>query len=92
MAGGTGRIGFLWTIRACWIPDGAGQQNVPLAQSLAANNDFGANSGLIIAPGGNAPTGGNIDTAIAAIATAAQAYFDTGTPLATIQGWANGTG
>lgn len=92
MAGGAGHIVFMWTIRACWIPDGAQQQGVPVAQSLSANNDFGANGGYVLVPGGNNPSGGNIDTALNTVATNAKAFFDTGVPLATIQGWQNGTG
>ena len=92
MATGTGRVAILWTMRFCWIPDGAQQQNVPAAQSLAANNDFGANGGLVVVPGGNNPSGGNIDTAITTVATNAKAFFDNGVPLGVIQGWGSGNG
>lgn len=89
---GAGSIGILWTAKFCWIPNGVQQQNVPAAQSLAANNDFGANGGIVVCPGGANPSGANIDTALTTVSTNMKAFFDNGVPLATIQGWQNGTG
>lgn len=89
---GAGNIVFMWTLRACWIPAGTQQNNPPTAQSLAANNDFSANGGYVVVPGGANPTGANIDTAINTVATNAKAFFDNGAPLSVIQGWQNGTG
>lgn len=87
-----GSIVFMWKITACWVPAGVQQQNVPSAQSLGVTNDFGANGGYVVAPGGGNPSAANIDTALTTLATNAKAYFDNGVPLATIQGWQNGTG
>lgn len=99
MATGTGRVVLLWAVRACWVPDGTQQLNVPSAQSLLQNNDFGANSGQIVVPGGNNPSAANITTACTTLGTnVANAFGGTGAPaagaanLAIIQGWAAGTG
>lgn len=99
MATGTGRVVFLWSVRACWVPDGAGQLNVPSAQSLLQNNDFGANGGQIVVPGGNNPSAANITTACNTLATnVGNALGGTGAPasgtanLGIIQGWGSGTG
>jgi hypothetical protein len=97
---GTGQIGLLWTVRACWIPAGVQQQNVPAAQSLAQNNDFGANSGLVIVPGTiGSMSAANITTALTTLgANAALAFGGTGASadgtanLGVINGWANGFG
>lgn len=89
---GQGTIVFMATITAAWVPNGVGQQNVPSAQSLRITNDFGANGGYVVVPGGANPSGGNIDTALNTLATNLKAYFDNGVPLATIQGWQNGAG
>jgi hypothetical protein len=83
---------FKWTIEACWVADGVQQQAVPAAQTLRANNDFGGNGGFVVVPGGNNPSGGNIDTALDTVATNAKAYFDNGVPLGIIDGWQTGTG
>lgn len=85
-----------WTVEACWVPDGVQQQNVPSAQTLRQNNDFGANSGYITVPGGNNPSAANITTACTTLgANVALAMGGTGgnaTNLGIIQGWQNGTG
>lgn len=85
-----------WTAEACWVPDGAQQQNVPSAQTLRVNNDFGANSGYIVVPGGNSPTAANITTACTTLgANVALALGGTGgsaAALAIIDGWASGLG
>ena len=78
------------TAKISWAPDGAGPETVPNAQTIEFSlGSQGANSGsFVLVPGGNAPTTGNINTAIvaagAAISTAAQAA------IAQIQGFATG--
>lgn len=89
---GAGSIVVMWTARFCWVPNGVQQNNVPAAQSLAANNDFSANGGYVVVPGGANPSAANIDTALTTVSTNMKAYFDNGTPLSVIQGWQNGTG
>lgn len=97
---GAGNIGILWTVRYCWVPVGVQQQNVPVAQSLAQNNDFGANSGLIIVPGTiGSMTAANITTSATTLgANVALAFGGTGAVaagtanLGIINGWANGFG
>lgn len=94
-----GNIVLMWSVRACWVPAGAQQQNVPVAQALGVNNDFGANSGYIVVPGNANPSAANITTACTTLGTnVANALGGTGAPaagaanLAVIQGWQNGTG
>lgn len=89
---GTGRVALLWSVRACWVPDGAGQQNVPLAQSLLQNNDFSANSGLIYVAGGNNPSSAQITTACTTAGTNMGTALTTTTNLNIIQGWGGGSG
>lgn len=89
---GAGSIVIMWSARFCWVPNGAQQQGVPVAQSLLENNDFQANGGYVVVPGGANPSGGNIDTALNTVNTNMKAAFDNGANLAIIQGWQNGTG
>lgn len=96
---GAGNIVLMWSVRACWVPAGAGQQGIPVAQSLAQNNDFGANGDYIVVPGNGSPTAANITTACTTLgANVALALGGTGAGatgvanLAVIDGWQNGTG
>lgn len=76
-----------------WAPDGAGPVTVPEAQSLEASvGDAGCNASgtFVLVPGGNAPTTGNISTAVTAAAALITTYMQA--QIAQIQGWASGGG
>lgn len=77
--------------RIFWAPDGAGPMTVPEAQSIEATlGDSGSNAGtgFILVPGANAPSTGNINTAVTTAATAISTYLQA--QIAQIQGWATG--
>jgi len=78
----------------CWAPDGAGSETVPTSQSMQQSDEGGVNvttaPGFILVPGGNAPSSGNITTALNSAATALAASFEGATNLAIIQAWATG--
>jgi hypothetical protein len=88
-----------WTIEFAYAPDGAQQQNVPVAQTLRATNDFPVYSsatpntgGYIVVPGGNNPSAANITTALGTLQTNANAFFTAQPNLGIIQGWQTGAG
>lgn len=85
-------IGIKWRVEAVFIPDGAGQMEVPTAQTLIQNNDFGANSGIIRVAGGNSPTAAQVQTACTTAGTNMGTALSSATNLAIIQGWISGTG
>lgn len=79
------------SINISWAPDGAGPETVPNAQTVQfslGSQGSSTSGGYILVPGGNAPTTGNINTAVvaagAALSLAAQAA------IAQIQGFATG--
>jgi hypothetical protein len=83
---------LLYTVRVCFVPDGAGPMSVPSAQSFAFSQEQ-----TIIVPGGNSPSLANFNTAMtsssstpAAGSMAADLNTQISADLATIQAWATG--
>ena len=81
-----------WRAEVCWIPAGAGSMEVPSAQTLIVNNDFGANSGFVSVPGGASPTGANFTTAATTVGTNLGTALNVAATLAQLQGFATGGG
>jgi hypothetical protein len=84
-------------VDVCWVPDGSGPEFVPSAQTLSVALGYGplgtqgtGLSSVIVVPGGNAPSTGNVSTAMTAFATAIAALLNTTANNGTINGWAAG--
>jgi hypothetical protein len=84
-------------VNVAWVPDGSGPEFVPSAQTLTVALGYGPFGSpttgaptAILVPGGNAPTTGNISTAMTAFATAVAAQLNTTANNAAIVGWASG--
>lgn len=82
-----------WSADVFWAADGANQMGqVPIAQVKRLNNDFGANSGFVLVPGGDSPTGANFTTAATTVGTNLGTAINVAATLAQIQGFSTGGG
>ena len=78
-----------WRAQVCWLGDGIGpiNQNAQMAQ---LSNELGANSGYVVVPGGDSPTGANLTTAMTTCGTNMGTAANVAGTLATIQGFSTG--
>lgn len=84
-----------WRAEVCWIPDGAGQMEVPSGATKIINTDFGGSPGAggpVVVPGGDSPTGANFTTAANSVGTALGLALNNAATLAQIQGFSTGGG
>lgn len=83
-----------WRLEVCWVGDGAGPMEVPGAQTKILNNDqIGGtvnNSGYVVVPGADAPTGANFTTACTTVGTNMGTACNVAATLAQIQAFATG--
>ena len=89
----SGHFLIKWRIEVCLAADGAGPMGaVPSTQAFVTNNDFGANGGYVLVPGGSTPTGANFTTAATTVGTNIGTALNVAATLAAIQAFTSGSG
>jgi len=80
-----------WEVRVSWVGDGVSQMGaVPSSQTKTINNKFGANSGLVVVPGADSPTGANFTTAATTVGTNIGTALNVAATLAQLQAFSTG--
>jgi hypothetical protein len=77
-----------WKVDIVWVGDGVNAMAVPSAQVLSVTQNSPLGAGMIVVPGANAPTTGNISTACTTLGTNAAAALNGN--ITQIQGFATG--